>query len=259
LHIIKKLLQGVLVGVSLVLPGMSAGTAFILLGRYRRFIDDLSALNLKPYMVLATGAAGGVILCAFFIESLLDDYPNLVVSFLMGMLLASVTLVLKPLDHKKFRGYHAVPVMAGLFLAWNVVGEPLTRVSSPPVDSLALILLAGVVVSATMLLPGVSGSSLLIMMNLYDDMLYFVNHLVWPQLLVFSAGVILGVLVFSRVISYLYYRNRYLVAFFLSGLLIGSTRALIPEQLVLEVVISFLAGAGLVIFLSRKTRTSQNI
>ncbi len=253
MNILNKLLQGIFVGVSLVLPGMSGGTAFIILGMYRKLVEDISSLKIKPYFLLGVGALAGVLLGSSLVTSILKSYPDLLVSLLLGMLLASVSLVLKPLSLKNFRIVHAVPVFLGFLLAWKVVDEPITQVPLSPTESWPLIFIAGGLVSATMLLPGVSGSSLLIMMNLYDDMLFFVNHLVWSKLLVFSLGLLTGVLVFSRIISSLYRHLQYPVSFFLVGLLLGSTRALFPAYWGIELIAMALLGAGIVFLISQKS------
>ncbi len=254
MYTITQLFQGIFLGVSLVLPGMSAGTALIILGRYRRFLRDISSFFIKPYILLGIGAVGGVLLGASLITALLEKYPDIVVSLLLGMLLASVMLVLKPLNEKKYRLIYAVPLLMGLTLSWNLIKEPIASIPLEPTTSVFLIFLAGILVSATMLLPGVSGSSLLIMMNLYDDMLYFVNHLVWTKLFIFSGGLLIGVLLFAKIIHIFYYRYQYSTAFFLAGLLIGSSRALLPSYMGFDVITFFMAGVFLVIIFSYKNQ-----
>ena len=252
MNILKKVLQGVFLGISLVLPGMSAGTALIILGKYHQFLKDVSTFNVKPYYGLALGAVGGVLFIAHFITSLLEYYPDLIISFLLGLLLSSVILVLKPLEPKKYRLIHVFPFILGIIIAWNLIDEPMTRISLEATDSTLLIFVAGTIVSATMLLPGVSGSSLLIMINLYDDMLYFVNQLIWPKLLIFSGGLVVGVLLFSRALSSLYNCFRYPTSFFIAGLLIGSGKALIPSYVGVDIIFMVLAGVFVVSLISIK-------
>lgn len=252
ISIITKLLQGIFIGVSLILPGMSGGTALIILGFYRSFLKDISELKIKRYLVVAVGLAGGVLGSAMVITKLLTYYPNLIVSFLMGMLLASIKLVITPVNKTDLKYYYLFFSVIGFLIAWNFISEPLAQIPDTPNDSGFLFFGGGILTSATMLLPGVSGSSVLIILNLYDDLLRaVVNFEIWPKLILFTFGLTIGIIVFARLITSLYNMYRGQVSFFLAGLLLGSTKALIPSELNGGVALAILAGLLTVLSLTR--------
>ncbi|NLZ27923.1 MAG: DUF368 domain-containing protein, partial [Firmicutes bacterium] len=87
---------------------------------------------------------------------------------------------------------------------------------------------------------------------LYDELLHaLVNLEIWPKLVVFSLGLVAGIIVFARIITMLYKKYKAPVSLFLAGLLLGSTKALIPEKYDLYLLIPLLAGFLLVHLLSR--------
>ncbi|MFY9113632.1 MAG: DUF368 domain-containing protein [Dethiobacteria bacterium] len=247
-----KLLQGIFIGVSLVLPGMSGGTALIILGFYHRFLDDISRLKIKKYLLVAIGVIIGVFGCALTITKLLYSYPNYVVTFLMGMLLASIILVLAPLKGNRLNIFYLLFAFVGFALAWIIVGDPLVQIKETADHNVYFLFGSGIITAATMLLPGVSGSSLLILLNLYDELLNAVVTLkIWPKLIVFSLGLSIGIILFARIITILYRKYKAPVSLFLAGLLFGSTKALIPEKYDIYLIIPLLAGFLLVHLLSR--------
>ena len=246
-----ELLQGIFIGVSLVLPGMSGGTALIILGFYHRFLEDISKFNIKKYFLVAVGIVIGVFACALTVTRLLNSYPNQIVTFLMGMLLASIILVLNPLKGNRLNVFHLLFAFVGFALAWMIVGEPLVQMQETADHNLYFLFGCGIVTAATMLLPGVSGSSLLILLNLYDELLQaLVNLEIWPKLVVFAWGwQRIGRICKNH--QHVVQKFKAPVSLFLAGLLLGSTKALFPEKYDLHLLIPLLAGFLLVHLLSR--------
>ncbi len=247
-----KIFQGLFIGVSLVLPGMSAGTALIILGFYRTFLKDISELKIKRYLVMALGMVGGIKFCAFVVTRMLELYPNIIVSFLMGMLIASIKLILTPDKLIRPKIIFVIFMVIGFFISWNFISQPLVAVSGTAPESPIFLFAGGILTSVTMLLPGVSGSSVLIMINLYDSLLKSVNNMdIWPNLILFAFGLVSGVLFFSRIITVLYNKYQGFVSYFLAGLLLGSIKALLPDAFSIFVPLSIISGLLLVLLLTR--------
>lgn len=251
--VILKLIQGVFIGVALILPGLSAGTVILILGFYRRFLDDLASFHLRPYLLMTAGAAGGALAGVYAISYLLERYNLAVMAFLLGMLLASVPTVI---DFR--RGNYTIKPLplilgaAGFLIAWFIVCEPTNTFTVLPPGGFFHFFLGGTLASATMLLPGVSGSSVLIIMNLYDDVIYAVSHWQWLKLSFLAAGFLVGLFGLARLLSALYRRYRAAVSFLLAGLILGSTRALLPARFSLTFALAAIAGAILVLYIASK-------
>lgn len=258
---ITKLLQGVLIGIALILPGLSAGTVILILGFYRKLLDDLASFRLRPYFPMALGAAAGVLTGVYIISYFLEHYKTAIMAFLLGMLLASVPTVIGYRRGRKLLKPLPLILGAGGFLiTWFVICEPTNTFTVLPPGGLLHFFLGGVLASATMLLPGVSGSSVLIIMNLYDDVIYAVSHWQWLKLAFLGAGFLVGLFGLARLLSALYRRYRAEISFILAGLILGSTRALLPSHFSLTVALAFVCGALLVLYItSRHNHSNQKL
>jgi putative membrane protein len=252
--VILKLVQGAFIGVALILPGLSAGTVILILGFYRSFIDDLSALRIRPYLPMLFGAALGVLAAVYVISYLLMHYNTAVMAFLFGMLLASVPAVVEYRRGERIRPWPLLLGIAGFLVTWFIVCEPSNTFTVLPPGGSFHFFLGGALASATMLLPGVSGSSVLIIMNLYDDVIHAITEWEWLKLAFLAGGFVVGLFGLARLLSALYRRFQVSVSFLLAGLILGSTRILLPVQLSLTFFLAAIAGALLVLFIIRRRK-----
>ncbi len=248
---IVHLLQGIAIGIAVILPGLSAGTVILILGFYKQFIDDLSRFRLRPYLPHLIGAAAGALAGARVIGYFLTNHADLLLSFLLGMIVASVPVILM---HEgkiiKPRLWPLLSAGAAAALAWFLFCNPTPGWTALPEGSYHHFFVAGAVAAAAMILPGVSGSSALVMMNLYDEMILAVNHWQWCRLALFSAGALVGIFVLARLLAALYRRHHDIVSFTLAGLLLGATRSLLPSAFSLPALTAALSGAAAVLLLS---------
>lgn len=252
--------KGTFIGLALILPGLSAGTVILILGFYRRFLDDLSSLRFKPYLPMLAGAIIGIIAGVYLISYLLEHFNTAIMAFLLGMLLASVPAVLN-CRHKPFLFFSSIgfkklvfPVILavfGFYLTWFIVCEPAHTFTVLPPGGYLHFFIGGTLSSATMLLPGVSGSSILIIMNLYDDVIHAVSSWQWVRLAFLAAGFVVGLFGLARLLSALYRRYQLTVTFLLAGLILGSTRVLLPPAFSFTFLVFTAAGAAAVLYFTR--------
>ncbi len=238
-------LKGMAMGISDLIPGISGGTIALLLGIYKDFISSLKSINYKSFIYLIRldfkklnnqlnlcfllpvffGILSSIFIFSSLISFLLLDYKVLLFSFFFGLIFfSSIRLVsnLKPSSTLDF-----ITVFVGL-----VVGLSFFFVSSISTsNSIFSIFLAGFIAISAMLLPGISGSYILLILGKYEFMLDSISSLNWINILIFSLGAITGILSFSKMIHYLlknYYRS---TIFFLSGLMMGALNKVWPWQL----------------------------
>lgn len=242
--LMRKVIQGIGLGLTLILPGMSGGTFLIIFGFYHKFIADLARIQLRPYLPFFIGTAIGIIIGAQTIGFLLTAVPNLLVSFLLGALLASVRLVF-PFRPQLTTG-RLLALASSLLGAWLLASKPLAEAGPVAEETLMLYLAGGALSSATMLLPGVSGSALLVVIGLYDNVITALNQRQLLNLFVLACGWGIGLFSFAHIISSLYRRHFQTVSFVLAGLIIGSSRSLLPATLTFETLFAFISGAFLV-------------
>ena len=278
-----KVLKGTFIGTALILPGLSAGTVILILGFYREFLEDLSSLRFKPYLPMLAGAVVGVLLGVSVISYLLTAHNQAIMAFLLGMLLASVPTVLnyrqkarfadipletgdtgnpensgsdqltgRPKSQSKLKkmSWPAILGIAGFLITWFIICEPTRTLTVFPQGGLLHFFIGGTLASATMLLPGVSGSSILIILNLYDNVIFAITSWQWLKLLSMGAGFIIGLLGLARLLSALYRRYQTAISFLLAGLILGSTRILLPDQFTPGFFIFALLGALTVYYIT---------
>lgn len=244
-------IKGMAMGISDLIPGISGGTIALLLGIYKDFISSLKSINYKSFIYLIRldfkklnnqlnlcfllpvffGILSSIFIFSSLISFLLLDYKVLLFSFFFGLIFfSSIRLIssLKPTSTLDF-----LTVFVGL-----VIGLSFFFVSSLSTsNSIFSIFLAGFIAISAMLLPGISGSYILLILGKYEFMLDSISSFNWSNILIFSLGAITGILSFSKMIHYLlknYYRS---TIFFLSGLMMGALNKVWPWQLDNKIVL----------------------
>ncbi|RQD70096.1 MAG: DUF368 domain-containing protein [Tindallia sp. MSAO_Bac2] len=233
-------LQGVVLGFIMVLPGMSGGTVFVIFGIYEQLVRDLANRILKPYIPLLIGIMTGIYISGSLFAWFFTEYRDKTSVFLLGCLLASIRAVLKccPGFSKKRIIFMGIGIVIGFMLGDDPIGavDVLEEINS------AYLFVAGALSSATMVLPGLPGSSVLIVMGVYDTVLFYLSELVISKLVIFGTGSITGMLLLVHLLEKLYDRYRAIISYFFAGLILGSSRALFPYSFSIQIVLLFLAG-----------------
>lgn len=249
---IMLLLKGMAMGAADVVPGVSGGTIAFVSGIYNELLHSLKACNLSALRLLfahgirsAWAAINGNFLLTLFggvlfsiaafaklIKYSLDNYPILVWAFFFGLILASALYMSRQLE--RWRWQEGVGLVIGASLALFISVMPAVQLPDTPL----MILCAGSIAVCAMILPGISGSFILLLLGLYPALLLAISEGDWVRLGCFVAGAILGLLSFSRLLSSLlddYYPQTMAV---LTGFLLGSLNLVWPWKQALEVTVN---------------------
>lgn len=240
------MLKGMGMGAADVVPGVSGGTIAFIAGIYDELIDSIKNINLTSLKLLFTGRFAAFwkavnanfllsILCgigvsvfslAKLITYLLDNQPILVWSFFFGLVLASACFVSK--DIKEWNWKTVSGLLAGVAVAFYIT------VATPAETSTQLwfIFLCGAVAICAMILPGISGSFILLLMGKYTYIMGAVKELNVLVLGVFAAGALVGITSFSHILSYALKRFRNLTLAVLTGFMLGSLNKVWPWKVV---------------------------
>ncbi|WP_420434734.1 DUF368 domain-containing protein [Candidatus Poriferisocius sp.] len=242
---VLQVARGVLMGAADVVPGVSGGTVALLLGIYARLIDTvragasvLSALvrgrwgearhRLRSFdwwfaVPLVVGIGAAVVGLASVIDDLLADEPEAMAGLFFGLVGASVVVAWRLLERPGVGLVLVALAVGGLF--FGLLGIQ----SGPVADPSALALFgAGIVAVCAMLLPGISGAFILLMIGVYPAAIGAVDDRSWGDLAALGVGAVLGLAMFSNLISRVLARWHDPTLAVMVGLLLGSLRVLWP-------------------------------
>lgn len=242
---VRVLATGVAMGAADVVPGFSGGTVALVTGLYDRLVASVSsgagllaavlrgrwrdvgaawrAVDAPFVLTLLAGIAAALLALAGPVEGLLDDHPVVMSAVFLGLVLGAAAIAPRRLRTPAVRH-------VGLVLASAVATAVLLGLR-PPADgtpSLAALAAAGAVAVCAMILPGVSGSFLLLLLGAYEPVIAAVADRDLGTLAVVGAGMVVGLAVFARILDRLLRRHHDAVLAVLIGLMLGSARVLWP-------------------------------
>lgn len=240
--------KGFCMGASDVVPGVSGGTMAFILGIYEELIDAIRSFDIRSARLLFTfkiraflnaiswqfllSVGIGILVAIFTLASglawLLENKPVLIWSFFLGLILASVITVSRRVKHWGYgTGFSFLLGIIGIYLLVGLVP------GSTPNHALFLFI-SGATAICAMILPGISGSFILVLLGKYQFILEAVNHRDVGVLFIFMAGAVAGIIAFSRLLGWLLNRYHDLMVAFLTGLMLGSLRKIWPWKETIE-------------------------
>lgn len=242
------MLKGIGMGAADVVPGVSGGTIAFIAGIYEELVDSIKSINLLSLKLffsfkwkefwrsvngnfllsLVLGIGISVFSLAKVITDLLTDYPVLVWAFFFGLVLASTWIVVQNITQWNLK--IIVSFIAGAVAAFYIT------VATPAETTNAswFIFLCGATAICAMILPGISGSFILVLLGKYFFIMDAVKSLKISVLLLFLCGVIVGITTFSHILSYALHRFRNTTIAVLSGFMLGSLNKVWPWKKVVE-------------------------
>jgi putative membrane protein len=236
------LLKGMAMGAADVVPGVSGGTIAFISGIYEELLETINSVNLGALktlkkegvkaawksingnfiVTLSFGIGISIASLAKLISYLLEAHPILIWSFFFGLVLASIVYVGKQV--KSWNAGSIVSLIIGTGLAfWITVLPPMANS-----DEMWFIFASGMIAICAMILPGISGSFILLLMGSYQTVLGAVKDKDLLIIGVFMAGAVIGLLSFSRVLKWMFTKYHDLTIAVLTGFLIGSLNKLWP-------------------------------
>ena len=236
-------LKGMAMGAADVVPGVSGGTIAFISGIYEELLNSISSFNFSLINVfknegfksvwikvngnflvsLFVGILISVLSLAKLIESMLENHPIVIWSFFFGLVLASIIYIGKQIT--KWTKGSVLCLILGAMLAFYITTlNPMVSANSSP----WFLFLAGMIAICAMILPGISGSFILVLLGAYKPVLNALNTKDFVSIIIFLVGAILGLLSFSRILKWLFstYKNYTLAT--LTGFIIGSLNKIWP-------------------------------
>lgn len=244
LEYLRLFLTGFAMGASDIVPGVSGGTMAFILGVYETLIDAIKSFNLdairlglgfkikelleyvsfKFLVALGLGLLTAVVTLSGFLSTTMDDTQGgriFLFAFFFGLVLASILTVGIKVK------WSAVPVL--MFIIGTVVAFVIVNVVPAEADhSPPVLFVSGMIAITAMILPGISGSFMLLIMGQYDYVLTAVSEKDLPPVIFVGMGAIVGIIAFSRVLSFLLLRYYDMTVAVLVGFMAGSLWKIYP-------------------------------
>ncbi|MBT4930720.1 MAG: DUF368 domain-containing protein [Flavobacteriales bacterium] len=248
-------LRGMAMGIAEVIPGVSGGTIAFITGIYERLIDVIKSIGPELWYAykkdgltsvwnkldgtflvsLLAGMVLGIVLGVFLITYLLDTYPLLVWSYFFGLILVSALFVGKQIN--EWDGQRVFAVTIGACIAYYIT----VSVPAPGNPALYYVFISGMIAVSALLLPGISGSFILLLMGMYSYIIPTVKEAIKTFeadkliiLITFGSGMLVGMIIFSRVLSWTFKNYHDFTLAVLTGFLLGSLNKIWPWQHVIR-------------------------
>ena len=233
-------------GAADIVPGVSGGSIAFITGIYGELLDSINSFNAENLKLLLKfkflefykavngsfllslllGIMTSIFSMSSLITYLMSDHPIPLWSFFCGLILISAFLILK--DITRWNMGVILALLAGTLMAYFITELPPT--STP--DALWFTFVSGAIAICAMILPGISGSFILLIMGRYEGILEAVNNRDILTLAVFALGCAVGILSFSRVVSWLLKKYHAITIGLLAGFMLGSVNELWPWKIV---------------------------
>lgn len=235
-------------GAADIVPGVSGGSIALVTKIYQELLDSIKSIDLDALRLLTSfrfkefwkhvngsflltlllGILTAIFSLSKLITFLMSNHPIPLWSFFCGLILISALIILK--DIRKWNIIAVLIIPLGAYLAYEITEIP--PITTP--DSLWFTFVAGTIAICAMILPGISGSFLLLIMGQYESILTAVTQRNLLTIGVFGLGCVVGLLSFSRVISWLLKYYHAITIAFLSGFMLGSINKIWPWKRILS-------------------------
>lgn len=249
-------LRGLAMGIAEVIPGVSGGTIAFITGIYERLLAAIKNI-LGPEIInafraggiakaweridgtfvvfLLGGMATGVITGVFGVTHLMENYPELLWAFFFGLIIASAIFIARQVTSWNTSAI-ATLIFAALIAFAITVAAP-----AQGSDAFWFVFIAGAIAISALILPGISGSFVLLLMGMYATVIGNVKSLLQNFdttslmiVVIFALGCLTGLATFSRVLSWMFRKYKNLTLALLTGFMIGSLNKIWPWRNVLE-------------------------
>lgn len=237
---IKNIVSGALIGIANIIPGVSGGTVALLLGVYEKltesigdFITSSKEKKIKIFKFLfqiSVGVIIGILAFAKIIDLLYKNYKEGTSFFFLGLIIGSLPLVLTYRDNEKINKYGKLWFLFGLLLMISFIflqsfysnEKTSNDLYQLTVGYIIKLILSGALAGGAMVIPGISGSLLLVMLGEYYNILGFINNQMIIPIAFVGIGAIIGIVGFAKIINKLLKAHRDNTLYFIIGLIVAS-------------------------------------
>lgn len=271
---LKKLFQGMVVGIANIIPGVSGGTMMVAMGLYDRLIYAITHLksefkeSMKLLVPIFAGAGLAIVILSRVFEFLLETYPIPTNFAFCGLIAGSLPFIFKKVKGHPVTVGKMIPLLIffGIVILMAVLGENSGADADVSFGLMNVIklLAVGIIAAATMVIPGVSGSMMLMLLGYYDVILKSINTFIdalvgldvplllemCGRLIPFGIGVIIGIFLIAKIIEFIFMKAEIHAYYAIIGLITASPIAILIKTdwsgfsvvMLIAGIITFAAG-----------------
>ena len=234
---------GIMMGIADAIPGISGGTIALLLGIYEELIGSISNFNINLFknlkkkgikycwnkingnflLSLISGVLLSLVSFVKIFSILIQKYPLFIWSFFLGLILATLFVIKRNIKKWNILNFILIFIFSILTILLSII-----KPSIGENINLFYILICGIIASSAMILPGISGSLILVILGVYTLIINALNNLEYNIILVFLIGCLIGIINFSKIIKWLFHNYRDYTFSIMLGLVIGSIYTVWP-------------------------------
>lgn len=251
MNYIKDIIRGLFIGIANIIPGVSGGTMAVSMGIYDKIIGAVNNLkkdfknSVKTLIPYGVGAVIGIVCLSFVLEYLLANYEFPTITLFIGLILGGLPPILKRVENEKFKITHFISftillltIIIPAIYSGSLGMKPIGGVN---LLSIMILIVLGIIASGAMVIPGVSGSMILMMVGYYEYLNNVINNFVTSLvkfdmagmisnigiLLPFGIGVFAGIFIMAKIIGFLLKRYPNATMWGIIGLIVASPFAIL--------------------------------
>ncbi|NLK96438.1 MAG: DUF368 domain-containing protein [Clostridiales bacterium] len=251
MEIIINILKGVVISISQIVPGVSGGTIAIVLGIYDKLIHAVNNIikdfknQYKILLQVGIGAILGMFIFSNIINVIIDKYPIQIGYMFIGIILGGAPLMFKKSTENGFKKKNLIYLAIGIIVALLLSGSGVDN--SAVIRELSFmnaiwLFIAGVIIAVALILPGISGSFMLLILGLYNTVMAAISEINIIVLLPILVGGIVGTLATARLIEWLLKKfpgETYMMIF---GFVLASVTGVFPGFQLMQSLIGLILG-----------------
>ena len=250
MKLIKNFFQGFFMALADSVPGVSGGTVAFVLGFYEKFVNSLNSLvtkgkdkkgAIKFLLKIGLGWCTGMVIASILLANLFESNIYKISSLFIGFIIFSIPLIIKE-ERESIKGKYINLIFTVVGILTVVLITCLNPSASNGIDismgnihtsTYILLFVAGAIAISAMILPGISGSTLLLIFGVYMPIINAIKELLhlnlkyFPALFVFGLGVIVGIIFIIRIVKKSFEKYRSQTIYLVLGLMIGSIYAIV--------------------------------
>lgn len=265
-------LKSMIVGGTMLVPGVSGGSMAMILGIYDRLVSSVSSFmkdkrkNLITLALFVLGGGIGMLLFANPLLQLIERFPMPTLYFFIGAVAGGIPLMVKQAEVKKFSWKQPLYVVIGILIVLLFTFIPtgtFQTESDNGIVNFLLLTLAGFIAAVALVLPGISVSYFLLLLGLYDETMRAITTFYFPFLIPLVLGLLLGIILTTKLLEHAMKRHPQPTYLIILGFVLGSIVEVFPgiptwPELLLCVV-TLAAGFLAIYFLSRQELKREEI